>query len=212
MSTPIYFDLKPCMMVRHYLVYDCACMLINFMVLYTVTNEEIKFFYSISFILISKIDKQCIWLALATWCCINSWRPNDTIWWHRSGSTSAQVMGWCLTTPSHDLTQCQRIISGFSNNNLREILQEIPQPLITKFSLKITIQVKSPMGQLVKMVFVGSRFLTYSPSVKHHCQSIKSHARKLHWLTSILSLNFVRTPVSTSAFSCSIWAAVVTRW
>ena len=35
------------------------------------------------------------------------------------------------------------------------------------------------MGELVILVLVGSRFLTYIPSVKHHSQLIGSHVRKL---------------------------------
>ena len=42
---------------------------------------------------------------------INSLWPDDAIWWHRSGSTLAQVMACCLTTPSHYLNQCWLIIS-----------------------------------------------------------------------------------------------------
>ena len=42
---------------------------------------------------------------------INSLRPSDTIWWHRSGSTLVQVMACCLTAPSHYLNQCWLIIS-----------------------------------------------------------------------------------------------------
>ena len=34
---------------------------------------------------------------------INSLRPGDTIWRHRSGSTLTQVMACCLTAPSHYL-------------------------------------------------------------------------------------------------------------
>ena len=42
---------------------------------------------------------------------INSLRPNDAIWQHRSGSTLAQVMACCLTAPSHYLNQCWLTIS-----------------------------------------------------------------------------------------------------
>ena len=42
---------------------------------------------------------------------INSLRPSDDIWWHRSLSTSAQVMACCLTAPSHYLNQCWLTIS-----------------------------------------------------------------------------------------------------
>ena len=43
--------------------------------------------------------------------CINSLWPSDTIWWHKSGSTLAQVMACCLMAPSHYLNQCWLIIS-----------------------------------------------------------------------------------------------------
>ena len=42
----------------------------------------------------------------------NSLRPSDTKWWHRFGSTLAQVLAWCLTAPSHYLNQCWLIISN----------------------------------------------------------------------------------------------------
>ena len=37
---------------------------------------------------------------------VNSWLPSETIWWHRSGSTLAQVMVCCLKAPSHCLNLC----------------------------------------------------------------------------------------------------------
>ena len=40
----------------------------------------------------------------------DSVRPDDAIWWHRSGSTSAQAMAWCLVAPSHYLDQCWLVI------------------------------------------------------------------------------------------------------
>ena len=49
------------------------------------------------------------WVAV-TW--LNSLRPSDAIWRHRSMSTSAQVMAWCLMAPSHYLNQCWLMISG----------------------------------------------------------------------------------------------------
>ena len=43
---------------------------------------------------------------------INSLWPGDTIWWHRSRSTLAQVMASCLMAPYHYyLNQCWLIIS-----------------------------------------------------------------------------------------------------
>ena len=43
---------------------------------------------------------------------LNSLWPSDAIWWHRSGSTLAQVMACCLTAPSHYLNQCWLIMNG----------------------------------------------------------------------------------------------------
>ena len=43
------------------------------------------------------------------WFYTNSLWPCDTIWWHKSGSLLAQVMGCCLTAPSHYLNQCWHI-------------------------------------------------------------------------------------------------------
>ena len=42
---------------------------------------------------------------------INSVWHNDAMCRHRSGSTLVQVMAWCLTAPSHYLSQCWLIIS-----------------------------------------------------------------------------------------------------
>ena len=47
----------------------------------------------------------CSFGFCAGWA-VNSLWPGDAIWWHRSGSTLAQVMACCLTAPSHYLNQC----------------------------------------------------------------------------------------------------------
>ena len=41
----------------------------------------------------------------------NSLWPSDNIWRHKSGSTLAQLMAWCLTAPSYHPNQCWLIIS-----------------------------------------------------------------------------------------------------
>ena len=40
--------------------------------------------------------------------------PSDAIWQHRTGTTLAQIMAWCLTAlmPNHYLNQCWVLISG----------------------------------------------------------------------------------------------------
>ena len=53
----------------------------------------------------------------------------------RSGSTLALAMACCLMAPSHYLNQCWLIISEIQW--FRAILQEMPQPTITKICLKI---------------------------------------------------------------------------
>ena len=54
----------------------------------------------------------CLWLCTRPWHICSLW-PSDAIWWHRSRSTLAQVMGCCLTAPSHYLNQCWLIISKY---------------------------------------------------------------------------------------------------
>ena len=46
-------------------------------------------------------------------------------------------MACCLMTPSHYVNQCWLNISKFSDIHLKAISQEIPQPSITEFNLKI---------------------------------------------------------------------------
>ena len=69
----------------------------------------------------------CCAYDISNWRSISSWQPpadrrnrlyygiyplwpSDAIWRHRSGSALAQVMGCCLTAPSHYLNQCWLII------------------------------------------------------------------------------------------------------
>ena len=82
---------------------------------------------------------------------INLLQPSDAIWWHKSGSTLAQVMPRCLTAPSYYLDQWL-IISEVQWQS-----QEIPQPSMIKLAWKLLknyfkISFKSPRGQWVKQV------------------------------------------------------------
>ena len=71
------------------------------------------------------------------------WRI-DVIWRHRSGSTLAQVMAWCLTAPSHYLNQCWLLIievlwhSSESNSTARA-QAIILQNELESYILKITV-------------------------------------------------------------------------
>ena len=93
-----------------------------------------------------KCHKRCVISTLVmtifrTDTVISSLRPSDAIWWHRSGSTLAQVMACCLTAPSHYLNQCWLKSSVRSCCiHLRAIsylIPEIPQPPFTKISFKL---------------------------------------------------------------------------
>ena len=58
---------------------------------------------------IPSVNEMATILSRRRW--VNSLWPSDAMWQHRSGSTLGQVMGWCLTVPSHYPTQCWLIIS-----------------------------------------------------------------------------------------------------
>ena len=95
---------------------------------------------------------------------VNSLWPSasDAIWWHRSGSTLAQVLARFLRAPSHYLNQCWLIINEVqwqhqaitwtSDIYLRALSREVPQPTIIRIPLKINlskISFKSPRSQWV---------------------------------------------------------------
>ena len=91
-------------------------------------------------------------------CMINSLWPSDAMWRHRSGLTLAQVMAWCLTAPSHYLTQCWRIIS--------EVLWHSPEDnsmeMLKISSLDISLEntdLRSPRHQWFKPI--ATRWCVY---------------------------------------------------
>ena len=57
---------------------------------------------------------------------INSLGPSDSIQWHRSGSTLARVMAWCLMAPSHHLYIDLSSLRS-SEIHLRAASQEMPR-------------------------------------------------------------------------------------
>ena len=69
---------------------------------------------------------------------ISSLGPSDAIWWQRCGSKLAQIMACCLTAPSHYLNQFWFILSKVQWYSSDGNFIRIPQPSITKCSLKIT--------------------------------------------------------------------------
>ena len=69
----------------------------------------------------------------ARWQWVNSWWPTDIIWWHRSGSTLAQVMACFLTAPSH--------YQNFCSTHLKLISQEVLNSSICKTFEKCTCKI-----------------------------------------------------------------------
>ena len=69
--------------------------------------------------------------------------PNNSIWWHRSGSIWAQVMACCLTTPSHNLNWCWLIaIKLFCGIHLRAISREVLMNFIRTMCLEVIFSLK----------------------------------------------------------------------
>ena len=68
----------------------------------------------------------------------NTLWPIDNIWRNGSGSTLVQAMVCCLRHQAITGTSADFLLVQSSDINLRVISREIPQPSITKFSLKIT--------------------------------------------------------------------------
>ena len=92
-------------------------------------NQDVKFF-------IEEIHlKMLAILFRPQW--VNSLWHSDTIWRHQSWSTLAQIMAWCrhqaITWTNVDLSSVRS-----SGIHLSAILQEMPQPSVTKISLKFT--------------------------------------------------------------------------
>ena len=82
-----------------------------------------------------------IFNVVAAWCLsfkINSLRPSDAIWRHKSGSTLAQV--WLAAWRHQAITWTNVDLSSVRSSGIhqRAISWEIPQPPFTQVSLKIT--------------------------------------------------------------------------
>ena len=67
-------------------------------------------------------------------CYFNSLLSSNAIWWHRSGSTLAQVMACCLMAPSHYLNHCWLIITGVRSNP-RALSKGLMKLILSKLSV-----------------------------------------------------------------------------
>ena len=76
-----------------------------------------------------------------------------TIWWHRTGSTLAQVMACCLTAPSHYLNECWFLISKAQWHSPWEVEAVNPwlEFEICLFKMPLLLLLLSPRGQWVKI-------------------------------------------------------------
>ena len=99
--------------------------------------------------------------------------PTYAIWRHKSGSTLVQVMACCLMAPSHYLNQRWLIISKVCGIHMRAISQKIPQPSITKISLKITyLKFYSTLPGANKLKFQNPKFCILTPKITNIVDSI----------------------------------------
>ena len=80
--------------------------------------------------------------------------PSDVKWWHRSGSTLAQVMACYLMAPSHYLNQCWSLISEVLWNSPESNFIVSAQDAILYLKIEnyiFKIIATSPSGQWVKL-------------------------------------------------------------
>ena len=108
--------------------------------------------------------------------CLNSLWLGDALCWHRSGSTSAQVMACCLTAPSHYLNQCWLIIG--------EVKWQSPEGNIISYT--------SAINCLILCVKISSPFWPHLASSAFFSRHTTS--------TAVFFLSLV--PVSAELVSC----------
>ena len=121
---------------------------------------------------------------------INSLRPSDAIWHHRSGSTWAQVMAGCLMASSHNLNQCWFLISKRSSGiHLRAISQGVPMVLFCIMSLKIIFLRLQPHFLGANELIHHSMVMPLVTKLGHHWFRLQlvicletSHQLNLCWL------------------------------
>ena len=76
--------------------------------------------------------------------------PNDTTWWHKTGSTLAQVMACCLMATSHYLNQCWLIIREVPSHSSEGIINRRSDKTNQNSKIEnciLKIASRSPRGQ-----------------------------------------------------------------
>ena len=95
----------------------------------------------------------CLIITLFLLRTCSSFQLSDVIWWHRSGTTLAQVMACCLTAPSLYLNQCWLIFSKVQwHSSKSNFTKRYPsnQSLNLAWTLLVYKSSKFPWGQWVK--------------------------------------------------------------
>ena len=125
-------------------------------------------------------------------------------WWHKSRSTSAQVMACCLKAPSHHLNQWY-IISKPSGIHLRLISQHTHQPSIIKIILKITYRYQkfnsrlTGANELNRARFLSSLRMNFNNL--HHLSAEESCKMHIHiYLCCFKTMQLIKSWL----FSCSL--------
>ena len=97
--------------------------------------------------------------------------PSDIIWQHWPGSTLAQAMACCLMAPSHYLNQCL-LITLYQWGPVTFIwgqFRKIPQPSITKISLKIS---QGPMSKQACHHYMRESWGSFTHKIPGACFNI----------------------------------------
>ena len=135
---------------------------------------------------------------------IYSLRPSDAIWWHRSGSTLAQVMACCLMAPSHYLNQSWLTISkvewlSSEGNFIRNTsaINQLSLSHLEHYQSKISL--KPHRGQWVKENAHGitkpqrvKLFLTKYLSIRRILGHQVEHIFRLHHLVKADNIRVVQ--------------------
>ena len=121
---------------------------------------------------------------------LNSLKPSDAIWRHKSGSTLPQVMTCCLTAPSHYQNQCWLIISS-----LKPL---ISQGRVTYITLKtLTHWGRDKIAAISQMTFSNA----FSWMKKYEFHLIFHRSLFLRFQLTIIQHWFRKWPGASSAIS-----------
>ena len=121
---------------------------------------------------------------------INSWWPNDAVWWPRFLSKLVKVMAFCLMVPNHYLNQCWLTITRvfchwFQDNIYFNTRNSNPQFVFEIYTFEI--KATCPRGQWVNSLWPSDaiwqqRSGSTLAQVMACCLTAPSHYLKQCWL------------------------------